>query len=228
MEKALGDLVSIQQALARLEIQYSKEGELDAVEYAQERVAMFSKRAAVVRLGAIDSFWLTAFLNHRVMARLLSEKESGPLRQLVDIRVEEPGRDRHRRSFTLEFEFARNEWFDDTSIVREYRFIENSLMGRQIFAPTIQWKPGMRLTPGPFPLPTSVLEGTDDGNEEEQGGWTDGDTPFSFFQWLESETDDYELGVLIRDEINPHAIELFFGTFRQDLDDNDDDFEEAD
>mmetsp|Transcript_2177 Transcript_2177/g.3739 ORF Transcript_2177/g.3739 Transcript_2177/m.3739 type:complete len:261 (-) Transcript_2177:509-1291(-) len=258
MEKALGALVEIQSELSHLvpsapssssalsssSLGRGLHGAIDSTELTEiqaQRLALYARRGQVLRTGAIDSFWLSAFLNHREMSARIVERESAALRALIDIEVIDSDVSpplippsfsllpptlsssvpamtvnlRPSTSFSIRFYFEENPWFHDTCLVRRYMTFENSIMGRQIEPAKIDWKPGRKLT--------TTLQSSE---QDEQGMPVYTGHASTFFTWLESPDDEFEIGSLIRDEVNPNAIALFFGTFRPEEVDDDLDFQE--
>jgi nucleosome assembly protein 1-like 1 len=75
----------------------------------------------------IKDFWLTAFRNHVGISEMVTERDEKALSALLDIRVKTlhtstPG-------YTLEFEFAENEFFSDKLLTKTYYYEVRSRVG---------------------------------------------------------------------------------------------------
>ncbi|KAF8953014.1 hypothetical protein BGZ52_002479 [Haplosporangium bisporale] len=68
------------------------------------------------KVDGVPEFWLTALKNNPQFGDIITEKDEGALKHLVDIRMayfEKPG-------FRLEFEFSPNDYFTNTVLTKTY------------------------------------------------------------------------------------------------------------
>lgn len=99
------------------------------------------------KVSGIPEFWLSAMKNQVSLADMITERDEGALKSLVDIRMEyldKPG-------FRLIFEFAENEYFTNKTITKTYYYQNESGYGGDFIydhaeGDKIDWKPGMDLT----------------------------------------------------------------------------------
>lgn len=78
-----------------------------------ERLKILTQHAS----EAVDSFWLTALMNHPAFEAIITREDCRALASLTNIRLEylpdNPG-------YTLHFDFARNEFFENTTLSKSY------------------------------------------------------------------------------------------------------------
>jgi len=67
----------------------------------------------------IDEFWLTALKNHVHISEMITERDEPALSKLRDIRIVY---DDDCMGYRLEFEFAKNEWFENSVLTKKYRY----------------------------------------------------------------------------------------------------------
>lgn len=155
------------------------------------RAALYDRRKELVM--RVPYFWLRALIGHPALSLFITDVDSRMLRKLVDIDTAPVHGSKHPNDFELVFTFATNEYFTDEVLVKRFTHSERS--GRVVSVQDISWR------------------GT--GIEElvaRKG--RSGYSQSGFFRWLASDTLDISnLGDLIREEVCPHAIELFFGTY---------------
>ncbi|KAJ3002144.1 hypothetical protein HKX48_002503 [Thoreauomyces humboldtii] len=171
----------------------------------------------------IPEFWLCALKTNQELGPLIKDRDEGVLKSLTDIKVsyldQNPG-------FRLEFVFAENDYFTDTSLVKTY-FLEhsrNDIVFDYAEGCTIHWKEGKDLsvrvetkkqrhkgsnkvrtvkktvpaeTFFQFFSPPAIPEEEDD--EDESG---------DIAEKLEA---DYEIGEIIREKLIPYAMDWFSG-----------------
>jgi nucleosome assembly protein 1-like 1 len=75
--------------------------------------------AADAVAAGVPEFWLTALRNHVVLGDIITERDAGALKALRDVRIEylPPG---GKPGFKLLFEFAPNEFFENTLLEKTY------------------------------------------------------------------------------------------------------------
>jgi nucleosome assembly protein 1-like 1 len=99
------------------------------------------------KVAGIPEFWLSAMKNQISLAEMITDRDEGALKSLVDIRMEyldKPG-------FRLIFEFAENEFFTNKTITKTYYYQNESGYGGDFIydhadGDKIDWKPGQDLT----------------------------------------------------------------------------------
>jgi nucleosome assembly protein 1-like 1 len=99
------------------------------------------------KVSGIPEFWLSAMKNQISLAEMITDRDEGALKALVDIRMEyldKPG-------FRLIFEFADNEYFTNKTITKTYYYQNESGYGGDFIydhadGDKIDWKDGQDLT----------------------------------------------------------------------------------
>jgi nucleosome assembly protein 1-like 1 len=99
------------------------------------------------KVSGIPEFWLSAMKNQISLAEMITDRDEGALKSLVDIRMEyldKPG-------FRLIFEFAENEYFTNKILTKTYYYQTESGYGGDFIydhaeGDKIDWKPGQDLT----------------------------------------------------------------------------------
>ncbi|KAI1809166.1 NAP-domain-containing protein [Poronia punctata] len=203
----------------------------------------------------IPEFWLSAMKNQISLADMITERDEGALRSLVDIRMQyldKPG-------FRLIFEFADNDYFTNKTITKTYFYQNESGYGGDFIydhaeGDKINWKDGQDLT-------VRIESKKQRNKNTKQTRIVKKTVPTeSFFNFFsppkppteEDEDDDatsdieerleldYQLGEDIKEKLIPRAIDWFTGEalafeevddldddgFEDDLDDEDDDLSE--
>ncbi|KDQ17453.1 hypothetical protein BOTBODRAFT_42656 [Botryobasidium botryosum FD-172 SS1] len=97
----------------------------------------------------VPHFWLTALRNHVGINDLITERDEGALKHLVDIRLEYL--EAPRNGFKLLFYFDPNEYFEDKVLTKEYIYQDEIGYGGDFVYDrangcTIQWKEDKDLT----------------------------------------------------------------------------------
>jgi len=167
-------------------------------------------------LAKIPNFWLTVFMNHLQLRKLISEEDEKALAFLKAVEVQEF--DDITSGYKINFYFDENEYFKNECITKEYHVGEK---GEPTATSTkIEWKPNMDLT-----------EAKDNGKD---GQKRDYPHQSSFFCWF---TDDCDavgdvVGESIKDELWPNPLQFYLNPdidsdeVEDDLLDEDDDEEE--
>jgi nucleosome assembly protein 1-like 1 len=195
-----------------------------------------SSKAEEKDVKGIPQFWLEALQHNEDTGQMITEKDQEALQYLTDLKVAEvEGED---ESFSLEFHFAENPFFENTLLLKTYHLEFNPIYGDVMFdhleSSEIKWKPGKNLTV------KKITQKVGGGRSGRKGGKRGGkgqtqvvEVPtqsfFNFFSpdatiaALEEEEDidegeiqyvleeDYELGSLIKDQIIPNAVLWFTG-----------------
>ncbi|KAI0873593.1 NAP-domain-containing protein [Hypoxylon argillaceum] len=122
-------------------------GEEDDEEKDIDSKAEKSEKPETPEVSGIPEFWLSAMKNQISLAEMITERDEGALRSLVDIRMQyldKPG-------FRLIFAFAENEYFTNTTITKTYYYQNESGYGGDFIydhaeGSKINWKDGQDLT----------------------------------------------------------------------------------
>lgn len=157
------------------------------------RTALYDHRKELIM--NVNYFWLKALVNHPALSLLITDIDSRILRKLVDIDIVNvhSGLDAHADDYEIWFTFAGNEYFEDTCLVKRYTHSDES--GRNIGVHDIRWK-------GDWGERTLAKKGRF------------GASLSTFFRWIAEDTRDAaDLGDLIKREVYPRAIELYFGAY---------------
>ncbi|KAL6063588.1 Nucleosome assembly protein [Balamuthia mandrillaris] len=155
----------------------------------------------------IPDFWSTTLRSHPLFASVITEQDQPILSHLRDITFETLADE--LGSFVLNFHFNENEYFEETLLSKTYHIDDSSeeeIMCDSIDATQITWKAGKNVT-----------EGTQ-GMGEEKGSF------FNFFSPPNLSEDkkpskkeehqmglDFEMAVLLKTKIIPHAVNWFTG-----------------
>lgn len=125
-----------------------KAGEEDE-EDDEEGASVKEEKAAesAEKVSGIPEFWLSAMKNQISLAEMITDRDEGALKHLIDIRMEyldKPG-------FRLIFEFEENEYFTNKTITKTYFYQNESGYGGDFIydhaeGDKIDWKAGQDLT----------------------------------------------------------------------------------
>jgi nucleosome assembly protein 1-like 1 len=176
----------------------------------------------------IPNFWVTAFQNHPAIGATFTDEDIEALSSLIDIRVsyfaDKPG-------FKLDFEFGPNEYFVNTVLSKEYH-LDDPVEGEQdefvydrAVGSEIKWKAGKNSC---FKTVTRTQRHRNNNTtrtvkrEERQDSFFHFFMPPTIPEGDDEETEDiqefesmlqvdYEIGVLIKEQIVPNAVDWFTG-----------------
>ncbi|KAL2021189.1 hypothetical protein VTK56DRAFT_7376 [Thermocarpiscus australiensis] len=202
-----------------------KAGEEDAEPEESEGAAKEEKPAETAeKVSGIPEFWLSAMKNQISLAEMITDRDEGALKSLIDIRMEyldKPG-------FRLIFEFAENEYFSNKILTKTYYYQNESGYGGDFIydhaeGDKIDWKPGMDLT-------VRVEQKKQRNKTTKQTRIVKKTVPtesfFNFFSPPKAPTEDdddaasdieerleldYQLGEDIKEKLIPRAIDWFTG-----------------
>jgi len=176
------------------------------------------------KVSGIPEFWLSAMKNQISLAEMITDRDEGALKSLVDIRMEyldKPG-------FRLIFEFAENEYFTNKTITKTYYYQNESGYGGDFIydhadGDKIEWKSGMDLT-------VRIEQKKQRNKTTKQTRIVKKTVPtesfFNFFSPPKAPSDedddaasdieerlelDYQLGEDIKEKLIPRAIDWFTG-----------------
>jgi template-activating factor I len=207
----------------------------------QTLVPVFEKRRAVAK--TIPKFWPVALMNHTLFGFHAQHNiDQLALSYLEDLWVFRDAKE--SRAFTIEFYFKENPYFTDSVLKKEYKYKppvaasedkadENGITESMVdfswerdiecSATKINWKdPANALTK----LHPRVKD--DEGDVDDMPADSG-----SFFNFFEIDSDPFDVGMIIANEIFPEATDYFLGTaggdeLDSDEEDSDDDADEID
>eukprot|EP01115_Flamella_aegyptia_P006436 TRINITY_DN2694_c0_g1_i1.p1 TRINITY_DN2694_c0_g1~~TRINITY_DN2694_c0_g1_i1.p1 ORF type:complete len:382 (+),score=256.73 TRINITY_DN2694_c0_g1_i1:107-1252(+) len=158
----------------------------------------------------VPEFWSTTLKHHPDIGSMITERDEDALKHLTEVKVSHVEGQPH--SFTLEFHFSDNEFFEDKVIKKTYILKEQAEDGEVVYdhvdATQIKWKPGKDLT-------VKKVTKQPKGKGGRRGGRGGGAKPApitveqpceSFFNFFNPEA----------------AFEMAMGEYKQDDDDEDD------
>ncbi|EKM77523.1 hypothetical protein AGABI1DRAFT_86473 [Agaricus bisporus var. burnettii JB137-S8] len=203
---------------------------------------------------AIPEFWLTALRNHVGLSDLITDRDEGALKHLIDIRYEylnDTTEQDGKPGYKLFFDFSPNEYFENEILTKTYiyqqevgysgDFIYDRAIGTEI-----KWKEGKDLTRA-FEIRKQRNKTTNRTRLIRKAHPTE--SFFNFFSppkplseeiladLSEDEADeaeeklelDYQLGEDFKDKIIPRAVDYFTGkALEYDLVEDDEDFVDSD
>jgi len=202
-----------------------KAGEEDE-EDDEEGASVKEEKAAesAEKVSGIPEFWLSAMKNQISLAEMITDRDEGALKHLIDIRMEyldKPG-------FRLIFEFEENEYFTNKTITKTYFYQNESGYGGDFIydhaeGDKIDWKAGQDLT-------VRIEQKKQRNKNTKQTRIVKKTVPtesfFNFFSPPKAPTDedddaasdieerlelDYQLGEDIKEKLIPRAIDWFTG-----------------
>ncbi|KAG8860168.1 hypothetical protein FRB96_004193 [Tulasnella sp. 330] len=192
---------------------------------------IYEKRRKV--FAAVPKFWPTAMKNHRDLSAFLQiADDQDAMAYLKEIHVQRDPKE--HRAFTIEFHFSENPYFSDTVLRKEYQHVTHaggepeeadadgvtkSMLDfkpeRDIKEQTfkINWKNDSKNLVKKHPRKGLAAQQDDEdeamelgmGMEEVYGSF------FHFFETVEPEELDFDLGTTISEDLYPDAMEYFTG-----------------
>jgi nucleosome assembly protein 1-like 1 len=202
---------------------------------------------AVEAPKGVPEFWMIALKNNEELAQMITERDEGALKHLIDITTSAlEGEDEDGDElcgFKIDFHFEENEYFEDSVLTKTYHMDdeEDNLL-RYIESSEINWKSGKNLTvkvlrkkPKPGAKNKKPITKTEPAesffqffyppevpDEEEQQNMSEDDAE----QLQDAMEQDYELGMMIANNLIPDAVNWFTGDAF--ADDEEDEFDEDD
>ncbi|KAK6832988.1 nucleosome assembly protein [Apiospora arundinis] len=201
-----------------------EEAEADAADKPKEEEKPAEAAEAAENVSGIPEFWLSAMKNQISLAEMITDRDEGALKHLVDIRMEyldKPG-------FRLIFEFDDNKFFTNKTITKTYFYQNESGYGGDFIydhaeGDKINWKEGEDLT-------VRVESKKQRNKNTKQTRIVKKTVPtesfFNFFSPPKAPTEDddsaasdieerleldYQLGEDIKEKLIPRAIDWFTG-----------------
>ncbi|KAK6848929.1 nucleosome assembly protein [Apiospora arundinis] len=201
-----------------------EEADADAADKPKEEEKPAEAAEAAENVSGIPEFWLSAMKNQISLAEMITDRDEGALKHLVDIRMEyldKPG-------FRLIFEFDDNKFFTNKTITKTYFYQNESGYGGDFIydhaeGDKINWKEGEDLT-------VRVESKKQRNKNTKQTRIVKKTVPtesfFNFFSPPKAPTEDddsaasdieerleldYQLGEDIKEKLIPRAIDWFTG-----------------
>jgi len=200
--------------------------------------------------AAIPEFWLTALSNHVGISDLITERDAGALKHLIDIRLSYLSSDVPKPpGFKITFYFSPNDYFENEVLDKTYLYQEEvgyagDFVYDRAIGTDIKWKEDKDLTKE-FEIKKQRNKNTNRTRLVRKAKPTD--SFFNFFsppvppsedEELEEEDleeveekleIDYQIGEDLKEKIIPRAIDYFTGkALEYDLLEEDDDFDDLD
>eukprot|EP00210_Caulerpa_lentillifera_P004397 g4195.t1 len=198
LDKTLTAVSDVQGQLDKLADEMSERG-LQMIlqlneQYSNLRAPYYASRKALIH--SIPGFWKTVFLNHPVLASLLTADDEEILDYIEEMEVKEF--EDHRGGFTLEFGFSSNPYFSNEKLIKIVRYDDGGCMVVDGTPPA--WREGME--------PIDVNEEVNSEQKRKQ------EKIYNLFMWfgesgtMENGQQD-ELSLLIRDDIWPNPLKYY-------------------
>ncbi|CCL99941.1 uncharacterized protein FIBRA_01966 [Fibroporia radiculosa] len=211
-----------------------------------------SKEVVDSPAAPIPEFWLTALRNHVGLSEIITDRDAGALKHLIDIHLSYLPSTDSKLGFKLSFVFSPNEYFENDVLEKTYLYQEEigysgDFMYDRAIGTEIKWKEAKDLTKE-FELKKQRNKNTNRTRVVRKARPTE--SFFNFFsppeppnedaademdevdlEELEEKLEvDYQIGEDIKEKIIPRAIDFFTGKALEyeDLDDDDDEFEDMD
>ncbi|KAI1726374.1 nucleosome assembly protein (NAP) domain-containing protein [Ditylenchus destructor] len=181
-QKALEEIDKVQSEIDALNESASEEILKVEQKYNQLRKPHFENRNNLIK--SIPNFWVTAFVNHPQISRIITEDEEECLHYLTKVEVEEF--DDIKSGYRIKFIFDQNPFFENTEIVKEFQLgnVEPSSTTTEI-----KWKTGKK----------KLTNGVED------------EIPKSFFDWLTNNSDPIadDVAEVIKDDVWPNPLQYY-------------------
>lgn len=177
--------------------------------YNQMRKPHFEQRNNLIK--KIPNFWVTTFLNHPQISKVLDEDEEECLHYLTKIEVEEF--DDIKSGYKIKFIFDTNPYFENQEITKEFNWTGSD---PRTTTSEVKWKQGKKKL-------GHLGNGPSNANGIER----------SFFDWLCYDSDPVsdEFAEIIKDDIWPNPLQYYLVPDVEtgdDIDDEEDDLENDD
>ncbi|XP_020552791.1 nucleosome assembly protein 1;1-like [Sesamum indicum] len=227
VRKLVDVLREIQAQHDYLESNFYKERAALEARYRKLSQPLYAKRYRIVNQvdgdeKGVPDFWLTAMKNNEVVARELSEHDEEALKFLKEIKSSKV---EYRKGFRLEFHFDPNPFFKNSVLTKTYRTVdEGEPVLDGAIGTKIEWFPGKNLThkimqnkPRKWSKIINMIAGTEKRKSffnlfSTYRGPDIEDLYHDIARKLQHRmVRDYEIGLIIRDKIVPHAVSWYMG-----------------
>ncbi|EIW75836.1 NAP-domain-containing protein [Coniophora puteana RWD-64-598 SS2] len=200
----------------------------------------------------IPEFWLTALRNHVGLADLITERDAGALKHLLDVRLSYLGAEDPKPGFKLTFVFEKNEFFDNEVLEKTYMYQEEvgysgDFVYDRAIGTEIKWKDDKDLTKE-FEIKKQRNKNTNrtrlvrkarpaesffnffyPPTPPSEDAIENGDIDEDDLEEIENKLEmDYQIGEDLKEKIIPRAVDYFTGkALEYDmLEEEDDEFDE--
>ncbi|KAF9496992.1 NAP-domain-containing protein [Pleurotus eryngii] len=206
-------------------------------------------------LTGIPEFWLTALRNHPALSELITDRDTGALKHLTDIRIEYLPSDKpdSKPGFKLLFTFSPNEYFDNEVLEKTYVYQEEvgysgDFVYDRAIGTEIKWKDDKDLTKE-FEIKkqrnkntnrTRLIRKTRPAESffnffsppvpPSDEAIENGDIEEEDLEEMDEKLEvDYQIGEDFKEKIIPRAVDYFTGkALEYEVMDSDDEFEDID
>ncbi|KAF5356440.1 hypothetical protein D9758_009534 [Tetrapyrgos nigripes] len=203
--------------------------------------------------AAIPEFWLTALRNHIGISELITDRDTGALKHLTDIRISYLDDSSSKPGFKIHFHFTPNEYFENDVLEKTYLYQEEvgysgDFVYDRAIGTEIKWKEDKDLTKE-FEIKKQRNKNTNRTRLVRKAKPTE--SFFNFFtpplapseeaieageieeeelEEIEEKLEmDYQIGEDLKEKIIPRAVDYFTGkALEYDMDEDEDDFEDID
>ncbi|TDL19283.1 nucleosome assembly protein [Rickenella mellea] len=200
----------------------------------------------------IPDFWLTALQNHIGISELITERDAGALKHLIDIQLSYLPPDAEKPGFVIAFVFEKNEYFENDVLEKTYIYqpevgYSGDFLYDHAVGTKIKWKEQNDLTKE-YELKKQRNKNTNRTRLVRKAHPADsffnffnppvmpsdedieaGDIPEDEVEAIEERLElDYQIGEDIKERIIPRAVDYFTGKALEYEDIDDDDDEEFD
>jgi template-activating factor I len=200
-QQVLTEIDKVQSEIDTLNEKASEEILKVEQKYNDMRKPHFDKRNELIK--KVPNFWVTTFLNHPTIRRIVTEEEEECLHYLTKVEVEEFADIKSGYRIKFFFDANANPFFENPEIVKEFHLSDVEPTSSTT---EIKWKQGKKkLTNG---------KGEDSASKD------------TFFVWLCNNSDPIadDIAELIKDDVWPNPVQYFLSP---DIEDGDDDDEEG-
>mmetsp|Transcript_23461 Transcript_23461/g.37618 ORF Transcript_23461/g.37618 Transcript_23461/m.37618 type:complete len:344 (+) Transcript_23461:3-1034(+) len=210
---AVGQLQELQAALDKVNDEASDRVLEVEREFNLMRRPIFDQRNEVI--ASVEGFWRTAILNHPALSTLFTQDDIELLSYVTRLNVADF--DDVKSGFVISVSFeAENPFFEDSTLVKEYRFTEEGVLSVSSTVP--QWR-------GDRGAPFNAKDG-------DPGIDTGAHRTKTFFEWFTTSeilaAQNDPVADFIRDDLWPNPLQFFTGQVEWMNEDEDEDDEDAD
>jgi len=204
--------------------------------------------------SGIPEFWLTALRNHPGIAELITDRDAGALKHLLDIRISYLSLQEAKPGFTITFVFEPNEYFENETLEKTYIYQDEvgysgDFVYDRAIGTVIKWKDDKDLTKE-FEIKKQRNKNTNRTRLVRKARPTEsffnffsppvppseeaienGDIEDEELEEIEEKLEmDYQIGEDLKEKIIPRAVDYFTGKALEYevMDDDDDEFDDED
>lgn len=225
-------------------IEGTEEVSVDQIKEQLEKIKITDVNAINAEKG-IPEFWLKCLKNSSQFGHVINKNDEKVLASLQDLNstIDESG------SFKLNFVFNANPYFDHQTLTRHFELDPHNFSVTKITSTKIEWK-SEDLDPT-VEKKNKVIKNKKKGTKKTVTKLEEVPSFFGFFKNydlanankkdadkdeddVEEEEEDeaeiieeeYDIGLFVKEELIPYAIEYYLGIIKEDVDDEGEDFED--